>query len=140
MSDHPDERRVADEIARCHRASLNVTAPAPPLRTVQIRNAKYHAERARILALVDVAAAVTFLREEALAALAGTLNRLPMERWFVLHQLEFGGPPIERLSDMMDQGARKLVREGVADLVAESGREARRGCDSRNGHTCERHG
>lgn len=136
-----DVKRVADEIERCHRASLDVTAPAPPLRTVQIRNARYHAERARVLRRVGVTAAVAFLREEALEALAGNPARGGAPRWFALHRLESGGPPIEHTVDLMSEGVRKLEREGVADVVAESGRAARRECNRHDGrHTCGRHG
>lgn len=125
MTDQDDERRVAAELARCHRASLDVTALAPPLRTRQLFDAQYHAERHRILGEVGVPAAVAFLREEALAALAGRTPNGRTERWFRLHFLEFGGSLVEHTADLMEAGVRKLVHEGVADVVAESSRGRR---------------
>lgn len=122
-----DAQRYADELARCHRLSLDVTAPAPPQRTTELRSAKYYAERARILRLIGQDRAVALLREEMLSALAGARPGNWLERWFQLHHLEFGGPPVEGTADLMDRGVRKLVEEGVADLVAESCRTERRG-------------
>jgi hypothetical protein len=124
MSD--DAQRYADELDRCHRLSLDVTAPAPPQRTVQLRDARYYADRARVLTLVGVERGVAFLREETLRALTGDRDG-GMERWFRLHCLEFGGPPIEHVNVLMGKGVRKLEGEGVADMVAESCRTERRG-------------
>lgn len=125
MSD--DAQRYADELARCDRLSLDVTEPAPPQRTVQLRSARYYQERARVLRLIGQDRAVALLREEAFHALAGARPDSWLERWFQLHYLEFGGPPVEHTTDLMDQGVRKLAGEGVADMVAESNRTERRG-------------
>lgn len=116
----PDDwQRWQDEIQRCQLLSLEVTATVPPLRTEQLRRARYHADRRRVLNKVGPERAVAFLREEMLRALAGEQPDSTIERWFRLHRLEFGGPPIVHTIDMMDLGIRKLVAEGVADQVAD---------------------
>lgn len=124
MSD--DAQLYADELARCHRLSLDVTATDPRERVPQMRRAKYHAERSRIFTKVGPAATVAFLREEALAALAGSPPG-SLSRWFQLHALEFGVEPAESAIEFMEAAAEALIREGVADIVAESGRAARHG-------------
>ncbi len=119
-----DAQRHADEVARCLKLSLDVTAPAPPLRIKQIRDAKYYAERARILDLVGVERGIAFLREEALRALTHGQDS-NLERWFQLHALEFG-PVAANMVDLMGEAVRKLVTEDFADVVAEQGRAEHR--------------
>lgn len=120
-----DWQRWQDELQRCVMLSLDVTAPAPPLRTVQVRNARYYADRRRILSMIGPERAVAFLREEALRALAGDPPDSPAGRWFRLHHLEFGGPPVEHTVDLMNAGVQKLEEEGFANVVAEYSRSRR---------------
>lgn len=130
-----DWQRWQDELQRCHVLSLQVTAPVPPLRVVQTREAKYYEQRGRVLSLVGPERAVAFLREETLHALAGAPPLGPAARWYPLHVLEFGRPPegsdfVEfptsvAMVSLMNEGVRQLMREGIADQVAEYGREQR---------------
>ncbi len=136
MSEASDEHLYEQEIARCHMASLAVTAADPRERTGQMRSAKYHAERERVFRKVGTAATVAFLREEMLNALTGGGPDGALTRWFRLHALEFGDE-INHVADLMDAGARKMISEGVADLAAESGRRLR---DGEARKVCRRHG
>ena len=124
MSDVPDGdwQRWQDELQRCALFSADVPEVLDDTQrpSASGRNARYHAERHRVLSLVGPVRGIVFLREETLRALAGQPDT-PMTRWLRLHTLEYGDN-METVIDILNAGVEKAVREGVADVIAEGQR------------------
>lgn len=133
MPDVADQQRYADELERCRILGMEVPAPYPSPSSVTTGNdARYYAERGRVLAAVGLAKAVAFLREEALAALTGR-SVGPLSRWMALHALErFGAFRPENITTgslvvgLMEEGIRKLMMtDDVVGDVINAGRARR---------------
>lgn len=128
MSEVPDGdwQRWQDELQRCTLFSADVPEALDDKqrRSAECRNARYYAERRRVLSLVGPVRGIVFLREETLRALAGQPRDTPMTRWLRLHTLEYGDN-METVIDILNAGVEKAVREGVADMIAERNRASR---------------
>lgn len=127
-----DPQRYADELERCRILGMEVPAPYPSPSSVTTGNdARYYAERGRVLAAVGPERAVAFLREETLAALTGCTAG-PWGRWMALHVLEkFGAYHPESITTgslivgLMQEGILKLIEDDVIGDVIEAGRARR---------------
>lgn len=105
-----DAQRVADEVARCERLSAEQTGHL---------DRTYYRERARVLRTIPRGAAVEFLREATLRALAGEPPTGRLTRWAELHTLEAEakGQPVHSarhrqptIMELMEQGLRDRQR------------------------------
>lgn len=137
-----DWQRWRDEIQRCALLSTEQQTTGTQFeKPTHARNARYYTERGRVLSAVGPERGITFLREEALRALAGERDGA-MTRWLRLHALEHNGA-VWSVADAMNAGVEKAVREGVADMLAERNRArraARLRCPECGGAYCDNEG
>lgn len=154
MTTDADRQRFEDELRRCELLSAEVKAPCPPGPVTPNNDARYYAERGRILRRMGVDRAVAFLREETLAALAGT-KQGKINRWFILARLDkFGDvtPSYEALArstivDLLDAGVGQLTPDVLQVVIthaweqrarkAEELRQAALSCDWCIGDQCD---